>query len=91
MGKILQFEADRRALNITINSFGTELAAQKEERAKLYPTIGQFMPHGLLALKECDDIEGVQLVLSKFPDYECLFEGTGDDMGDKTFEDRCYE
>jgi hypothetical protein len=36
MGKILQFEADRRALNITINSFGTELAAQKEERAKLY-------------------------------------------------------
>lgn len=30
MGEILQFEADRRAINITINSFGTEL--KKEER-----------------------------------------------------------
>jgi len=91
MSKILQFEADRRALNITINSFGTELAAQKEERAKLYPMIGDFFPHGLMGLKECDDIESVQAVLAKYPQYECLFENVGDDMGDKTFEDRCYE
>ena len=33
-----QFEADRRAINITLNSFGTELS--KEDRKKLYPTIG---------------------------------------------------
>lgn len=34
----VQFEADRRAFNITINSFGTELT--KDDRVKLYPTIG---------------------------------------------------
>jgi V-type H+-transporting ATPase subunit d len=91
MGKIFQFEADRRALNIIINLFGIEFAAQKEERAKLFPTIGQFSPHGLMALEECEDIEAVQGVLAKYPEYECLFENVGDDMGDKTFEDRCYE
>ncbi|KAI5986148.1 V0 complex, c/d subunit of ATPase [Pisolithus albus] len=35
MRTILAFEADRRTINITINSFGTELT--KEQRAKLFP------------------------------------------------------
>jgi V-type H+-transporting ATPase subunit d len=39
MGRILAFEADRRAINITINSIGTELT--KEQRARLFPTIGR--------------------------------------------------
>ena len=44
MNSILQFEADRRAFNITVNSFGTELT--NDERAKLYPTIGVLHPEG---------------------------------------------
>ena len=44
MNHILAFEADRRAINITINSFGTELS--KERRAKLSPTIGRLFPEG---------------------------------------------
>lgn len=39
MEEILAFEADRRAINITVNSFGTELS--KDERAKLYPDMGR--------------------------------------------------
>ncbi|KAF7365196.1 V-type proton ATPase subunit [Mycena venus] len=38
MHKILDFEADRRTVNITINSFNTELT--KDQRAKLFPAIG---------------------------------------------------
>jgi V-type H+-transporting ATPase subunit d len=34
MGEILSFEADRRAINITINSLDTEL--RKEDREDLY-------------------------------------------------------
>merc|ERR1711937_624086 len=45
MGEILQFEADRRSINITINSFGTELS--KDDRAKLYPQIGKLYPEGI--------------------------------------------
>lgn len=42
MCPILEFEADRRAFIITINSFGTELS--KEDRAKLFPHCGRLYP-----------------------------------------------
>lgn len=55
-----QFEADRRAFIITVNSFGTELS--KEDRAKLYPTCGRLYPDGLAALARADDPENVKQV-----------------------------
>ena len=56
----LQFEADRRAFIITINSFGTELT--KDDRAKLYPTCGKLNPDGLSALARADDYDQVRTV-----------------------------
>eukprot|EP00040_Diaphanoeca_grandis_P035395 m.222382 g.222382 ORF g.222382 m.222382 type:complete len:369 (+) comp33373_c2_seq4:131-1237(+) len=91
MTKILQFEADRRALNITINSFNTELATNKDERLKLYPTVGTFFPEGLLLLRDCEDPEQVERVINYFPSYENLFANVGEGPGDSTFEDRCFE
>jgi len=44
MHTLLQFEADRRSINITLNSFGTEL--QKEDRENLYPKLGILYPEG---------------------------------------------
>ncbi|CAG8732762.1 15181_t:CDS:2, partial [Acaulospora colombiana] len=49
------FEADRRTINITINSFGTELS--KEQRAHLFPTIGNLYSAGNNALAKADDVE----------------------------------
>ena len=40
MSQILAFEADRRTINITVNSLGTGLT--KDQRAKLFPTIGRL-------------------------------------------------
>jgi V-type H+-transporting ATPase subunit d len=45
MCEILAFEADRRAITITVNSFGTELS--KDERTKLFPRCGKMHPEGL--------------------------------------------
>lgn len=56
----MQFEADRRAIIITINSFGTELT--KDDRAKLYPRCGKLHPDGLAALARADDYEQVKAV-----------------------------
>lgn len=39
-----QLEADRRAINITVNSLETEL--ELKQREKLYPTIGLLFPEG---------------------------------------------
>lgn len=56
----LQFEADRRAFIITLNSFGTELT--NEDRKKLYPQCGKLYPDGLAALARADDPENVKQV-----------------------------
>ncbi|MEJ1276116.1 ATPase H+ transporting lysosomal V0 subunit D1 [Cricetulus griseus] len=86
---VLQFEADRRAFIITINSFGTELS--KEDRAKLFPHCGRLYPEGLAQLARADDYEQVKNVADYYPEYKLLFEGAGSNPGDKTLEDRFFE
>ncbi|OJJ44345.1 hypothetical protein ASPZODRAFT_135159 [Penicilliopsis zonata CBS 506.65] len=79
MGEILQFEADRRAINITLNSFGTELS--KQERKKLYPEFGRLYPEGSLMLSRADDVEGVSLAVSAVGDYKAFFDAVGLSQG----------
>ncbi|XP_060094180.1 V-type proton ATPase subunit d 1-like [Heteronotia binoei] len=82
MCPILEFEADRRAFILTINSFGTELS--KEDRAKLFPHCGKLYPEGLAQLARADDYEQVKAVADYYPEYKLLFEGAGSNPGDKT-------
>lgn len=89
MCDILTFEADRRAIIITINSFGTELS--KDDRAKLYPRCGKLHPDGLAALARAEDYEQVKAVAEYYAEYSKLFEGAGNNPGDKTLEDKFFE
>ncbi|KAM7441241.1 hypothetical protein ABFA07_009648 [Porites harrisoni] len=89
MCPILQFEADRRAFIITINSFGTELG--KDDRNKLYPKCGKLYPEGLTRLAKADDYEQVRAVADYYSDYKSLFEGAGTNPGEKTLEDKFFE
>lgn len=73
MTRVLSFEADRRTINITINSFGTELS--KEQRARLFPTIGRLFPEGNNALAKADDIEQVRLAAEAISEYRPFFDG----------------
>ncbi|GKA62304.1 V-type proton ATPase subunit D2 [Tanacetum coccineum] len=59
MSDLLAFEADRRAVNITINSIGTELT--RDDRRKLYSSFG------LLSLLF------VRGVMEKYPPYQPIF------------------
>jgi len=72
MHRILAFEADRRTINITINSFGTELS--KEQRARLFPTIGNLYPAGNNTLAKADDIEQVRAVCEWVSEYRHFFD-----------------
>lgn len=89
MCEILAFEADRRAIIITINSFGTELS--KDDRQKLYPRCGKMFPDGLSALARADDYEQVKAVAEYYAEYSALFDGSGNNPGDKTLEDKFFE
>jgi V-type H+-transporting ATPase subunit d len=71
MQSILSFEADRRTVNITINSFGTELS--KEQRAKLFPSIGKLFPEGNNALARADDIDQVRQACDYVQEYRAFF------------------
>ncbi|EHK99750.1 putative V-type proton ATPase subunit d [Glarea lozoyensis 74030] len=75
MTEILEFEADRRAINITLNSFGTELS--KADRKKLYPAFGRLYPEGSFMLSRADDIEGVRLAVEGVNDYKTYFDQAG--------------
>lgn len=79
MSEVLEFEADRRAINITINSFGTDLS--KDDRKKLYPDFGRLYPEGTLMLSRADDLEGVGLAVSGVNDYKSYFDTVGIGQG----------
>lgn len=89
MDTILQFEADRRAFIITINSFGTELTM--DDREKLYPTCGKLFPDGLARLARCEDYEQVKAVAEYYPEYATIFAGAGTNPGEKSLEDKFFE
>jgi len=82
MSRILAFEADRRSINITINSFGTELS--KEQRARLFPTIGRLYPEGNNALARADDIEQVKLACEGVAEYRAFYDATSSSGGGGT-------
>ena len=75
MGEILEFEADRRAINITLNSFGTELS--KADRSKLYPSFGKLFPEGTVALSRADDVESIRASVEGVAEYRNFFDQGG--------------
>jgi V-type H+-transporting ATPase subunit d len=79
MHKILAFEADRRTVNITINSFNTELS--KEQRAKLFPAIGRLWPEGNNQLARADEIDHVRLACESISEYRAFFSDLGGAQG----------
>jgi V-type H+-transporting ATPase subunit d len=94
MDEFLGFEADRRAINITLNSFGTELS--KQDRKKLYPNFGKLYPEGTLMLSRADDVEGVRAAVEGVGEYKSFFEqgAFGGGLGaaqPKSLEDLFYQ
>ncbi|XP_052868296.1 V-type proton ATPase subunit d-like [Anopheles cruzii] len=87
MGDLLAFEADRRAIILTINALDTVLP--KQTCAGLYPRCGRLHPDGLLALAKVNDYAQAKAAASSCcVEYRSLFEGdelTGDGQ---SLEDR---
>ena len=79
MNRILAYEADRRTLSVTINSFNTELS--KEQRARLFPNIGRLFPEGNNALARADEIEQVRQACDAVAEYRSFFDASGAPSG----------
>lgn len=63
----------------------------KDDRSKLYPRCGKMNPDGLGALARADDYEQVKAVAEYYAEYQALFDGSGNNPGDKTLEDKFFE
>ena len=88
MHDILTLEADRRAINITVNSLDTDL--ERKQRESLYPTIGLLYPEGTSRLAAATDIDAVRGALDAYPDYNKLFQELGYEE-EKSLEDQFFE
>ncbi|XP_077359607.1 V-type proton ATPase subunit d 1-like [Festucalex cinctus] len=89
MCPILEFEADRRAFIITVNSFGTDLSSA--DRSSLYPSCGQLYPEGLQLLSKAEEHEQVKAVADFYPNYKIIFDNSDPQSDYKTLEDRFFQ
>ena len=64
-------QTDRRALNITLNSIGTELT--RDDRRKLYSNFGLLYPHGHNELSVAEDFDQIRAAMEKVPAYASIF------------------
>lgn len=85
MNDILTLEADRRAINITVNSIDTEL--DMKQRESLYPSMGLLYPEGTSRLARATDLDAVRAAIDAYPDYRSLLTDLGFDE-EKSLEDQ---
>jgi len=77
MCALLRARADRAAINITLNSFGTPLnepTMRESDRKRLYPSIGELYPAGTELIARVDDDVKLGQALSSFPQYHTIFD-----------------
>jgi len=70
--EVLSSGAGHKAINIIINSFETEL--NKQDRNKLYLSLGKLNRAGSCALSKMDGVERVKAAVASLSKYEAFFE-----------------
>lgn len=91
MKELLEFEADRRAISITISSFKTALNEQRardEERRSLYVNFGKLYPEGIESFTRVGDHASLAQALRPYPVYYGLLQQAQNEG--KSIEDALY-
>lgn len=95
MKELLEFEADRRAISITINSFKTNLnepSNRDSERKKLYCSFGTLYPEAtLFSFSKVGDEQQLAQALEPYKVFSDLLRQASDGSSNKSFEDLLYE
>lgn len=88
MARLLEFEADRRTINIAINSIGTQLS--RENRLSLFPEFGSLAGAPSDVLARAEDVEQIKFAIdtSGSPSIDSsLLDGSSN----KSLEDHFYQ
>jgi len=91
---LLDFEADRRAISITINSFGTPLnepIARDTDRKNLYCSFGDLYPEATMhGFAKVSDTQQLQAALEPYKVYADLWRQSQDGSG-RSLTDLLYQ
>lgn len=91
MTNLLSFEADKRVINISLNSLNNpDLTA--ENKLSLFPSYGRLYPTYHSKLSEIDDVEQLKAIIDSIGEYKDLFSEAPDSNsgGSKNLEDWFY-
>jgi V-type H+-transporting ATPase subunit d len=89
MATLIAFEADRRVINITLNSLDTSL--RKDERMMLFPRVpGGLDDEIIQRLGRADDLQAVAMALDLSSTYRALFQRAAE-RGEYSLEDQFLE
>lgn len=91
MTNLLSFEADKRVINISLNSLNNpDLTA--ENKLSLFPSYGRLYPAYHARLSEVDDVEQLKALVESIGEYKDLFSDSSDSNngGSKNLEDWFY-
>jgi V-type H+-transporting ATPase subunit d len=90
MKELLEFEADRRAIQITVNSFTSNLneqQARSSERKQLYCTFGQLYPDATMSkFNNVGNMQQLAQALENYPVYRELLRKAQE--GNSSFSDQ---
>jgi V-type H+-transporting ATPase subunit d len=89
MCELLEFEADKRAISIMVNSFNTSLNEMngRGERQELFCSFGRLYPEAIMKFESCTDMTTLKDILSDYKYYADMWneaerEAPGDDIAD---------
>ncbi|ODQ83134.1 hypothetical protein BABINDRAFT_57433 [Babjeviella inositovora NRRL Y-12698] len=91
MTRFLELEADRRVINIALNSFGiSEL--EKAEKKKMFPDFGALAGFAQDQLAAAEDVDQIRSVVESISSYRGCFDSDDTDAGTSTnLEDFFYK
>lgn len=90
MSRLLEFEADKRVINIALNSLNNQ-EFSPEDKLSLFPSFGKLYPICHHSLSEVDDIELLKLTISSVGEFKDLFGGVNDaNASNNNIEDWFY-
>lgn len=92
MTQLLEFEADKKAIRLMVNSFQTQLnepTQRRDFRQKLFAGFGSLYPEGIIAFERVTDLTELGAVLQKYPTFQAIYEEAG--RGEKDIEDCLLE
>lgn len=88
MTRLLSFEADKRVINIALNSMNNP-DLSPEDKVLLFPSYGKLYPTYHTQLSQIDDPEQLKSIVESVGEYLDLF-SSSQDSGSKNLEDWFY-